>query len=242
MYGNDWRWFIGVLICPSLVNDWSESWHAQVLQKITQSPDTPATDSWKIYMPRVRIEPGPFDLKSSTLPRRCKTGLYRKAVQVYYIPNQYHVTHPMIIRVRICQWLAMIYWSLDMPKSCEWLIGQSWYAQRLANDWLCLDLSKSCEWLIEVRTCQCLANDLLGIWYSQVLRMIDRSLDMLWFCEWLIRVLNYLEAKSTLSQYFLFSSFFFTLIYDYTITWSNISCFSSFFHTNIWLYYNSIII
>ena len=41
---NDLRWFNGVLIFPSLVNNWSESWHAQVLRMIDQSPDTPVTD------------------------------------------------------------------------------------------------------------------------------------------------------------------------------------------------------
>ena len=36
---------------------------------------------------------GPFDLQSSTLPRHStKAGLYRKAVQVYDIPNHYPVT------------------------------------------------------------------------------------------------------------------------------------------------------
>ena len=39
---------------------------------------------------------GPFDLKSSTLPRRYKAGLYRKAVQVYDIPNLYPVTFNQI--------------------------------------------------------------------------------------------------------------------------------------------------
>ena len=145
----------------------------------------------------------------------------------------------MVIRVRICQWLAMIYWSLDMPKSCEWLIDQSWYAQSLANDWSCLDMSKSWEWLIGIGTCQCLANDLLEFWYAKVLRMIDRSLDMPWFREWLIRVLKYLEATGTCSNISFFFIIFVTLIYDYTLTCSNTSFFSSFFHINIWLYYNS---
>ena len=35
---------------------------------------------------------GPFDPEASTLPRAIKAGLYRKAVQVYYIPNLYPVT------------------------------------------------------------------------------------------------------------------------------------------------------
>ena len=151
--------------------------------------------------------------------------------------NWYTQVLRMIIRVRICQWLAMIYWSLDMPKSCEWLIGQYRYAQSLADDWLCFDLSKSCKWLIGVRTCQCLANDLLEFWYAQVLRMIDRSLHILWFRDWLVRVLKYHEATGTCSNIslflsffshlymiiqllvaiFLFSHHFFTLMYDYTI-------------------------
>ena len=36
--------------------------------------------------PRPGIEPGPLDSKSYTLPVAIKAGLYRKAVQVCYIP------------------------------------------------------------------------------------------------------------------------------------------------------------
>ena len=40
----------------------------------------------KSQPPEVGIEPGPQDLKANTLPRRCKSRLYRKAVEVCYIP------------------------------------------------------------------------------------------------------------------------------------------------------------
>ena len=41
----------------------------------------------KSHKPEVGIEPGPQDLKVNTLPRRCKGGFYRKAVEVCYIPS-----------------------------------------------------------------------------------------------------------------------------------------------------------
>ena len=36
----------------------------------------------KSQPPKVGIEPGPQDLRANTLPRRCKAGFYRKAVEV----------------------------------------------------------------------------------------------------------------------------------------------------------------
>ena len=48
----------------------------------------------KSQPPEVGIEPGLWDLKANTLPRRCKAGFYRNAVEVYYIliPTTYSPT------------------------------------------------------------------------------------------------------------------------------------------------------
>ena len=86
------------------------------------------------------------------------------------------------------QVLWTIDWSLDMPKSCEWLIGIL-ISPNLANDWSCLNWYAQVLRMINRSTDMPMTcDDLLESWYAQVLWTMDRSLDMPKSCEWLIKV------------------------------------------------------
>ena len=118
-------------------------------------------------MPRVGIEPGTLRSKvahstKSLYKPACTARQYKCII---YRTNTLWRTQVlrMTIRVQICQWLEMIYWS--------------WYAQVVRMiDWSFLICRRSCKWLIMS-------------WYVQVLWMINWSTDMPMSCKWFIGIL-----------------------------------------------------